>query len=66
MGDYAAALEHHLRCLELFSSSEFREQQSYALNNIGNVYTALHDYPAAIDYHRQSLQLKREAGDRWG
>ncbi|MBM0743385.1 tetratricopeptide repeat protein [Phormidium sp. CLA17] len=42
------------------------EQQTYAAvcTNLGNAYKSLGQYPQAIAFHRQSLAITREIGDR--
>jgi len=35
-------------------------------NELGNTYKSLGDYQQAIDYHQQSLKIKREVGDLSG
>ena len=37
-----------------------------ALGNLGAAYQALGQYQTAIDYHQQSLEIKRDLGDRHG
>jgi tetratricopeptide (TPR) repeat protein len=34
--------------------------------SLGNAYDALGEYQRAIDFHQQSLKIKREIGDRHG
>jgi len=46
--------------------AEDRNGISASLNNLGNAYYSLGDYQKAIDFHQQSLEIKREIGDRYG
>ncbi len=34
--------------------------------SLGNAYQSLGQYQRAIDFHQQSIEIKREIGDRWG
>ena len=36
------------------------------MNNLGNAYNSIGQYQRAIEYHQQSLAIKREIGDRHG
>ena len=36
------------------------------LNNIGSIYYAQNNYTQAIEYHEQSLVIRRQLGDRAG
>jgi tetratricopeptide (TPR) repeat protein len=43
-----------------------KDAQGMALGNLGLAYNNLGEYQRAIDYHEQSLAVKREIGDRRG
>ena len=43
-----------------------RADEANTLNNIGNVYGLLGNYPAAMESYEESLALKRELGNRAG
>ena len=45
---------------------EDRSQLADSLNGLGVAYRNLGKYQRAIDYHQQSLKIKREIGDRSG
>jgi tetratricopeptide (TPR) repeat protein/DNA-binding XRE family transcriptional regulator len=40
--------------------------QARMLNGLATVYRDLHRFDEALDYHRQTLELRREIGDRLG
>ncbi|MGK7950946.1 MAG: tetratricopeptide repeat protein, partial [Xenococcaceae cyanobacterium] len=43
-----------------------RNGVALSLNNLGNAYNDLGEYPRAIDYHQQSLEITRDIGTRHG
>ena len=43
-----------------------RSRQATALDNLGEAYSALHQYQKAIGYHEQVLAIRREVKDRSG
>ena len=42
---------------------KFYRTETNSLNNLGNAYNSLGQYPKAIEFHQQSLAIFREIGD---
>lgn len=57
------ALNYLQQSLEIAREIGDRNLISSALNNLGNAYSSIGDYPTVIDYLQQSLEIKREIGD---
>jgi tetratricopeptide (TPR) repeat protein len=47
-------------------SPEQRQTYAAVCGNLGVAYTSLGQYQQAIDFHQQSLEIKRDIGDRGG
>ena len=58
------ALPGFERALALYREARDRHGEAVVLGHIGNCYESMADYPRAIDYLRQSLDVKQELGDR--
>ncbi|GGR87828.1 putative bifunctional diguanylate cyclase/phosphodiesterase [Deinococcus sedimenti] len=61
-GQYGAAMDRHLRCLQLGQATGDRLAQARSLNNIGNLYLDLREFDTALTYHQEALDLAREIG----
>ncbi|GGL07636.1 EAL domain-containing protein [Deinococcus radiotolerans] len=61
-GQYGAAMDRHLRCLQLGQATGDRLSQARSLNNIGNLYLDLQEFDTALSYHQDALDLARETG----
>lgn len=72
VGAYRDALHLSERALELYRQEEVqaafpeisRQREAIILGNIGNAYNALGDYERAIDFQKQSIDLKRRIDNR--
>ncbi|MFQ5855458.1 MAG: tetratricopeptide repeat protein [Anaerolineae bacterium] len=65
-GQYAAALDHFHRSLDLRSELEDLQGTAQLHNNIGVVHYYRGDYQAAHECYEQSLSIKEDIGDMYG
>ncbi len=65
-GDYAAALDHFHRSLDLRSELDDLQGTAQLHNNIGVVHYYRGDYRAAHECYEQSLSIKEDIGDMYG
>ncbi len=63
---FTAAIQSWEQALIIYREIKDRQGEGSALNNLGNVYKSLGDYPKAIDYLQQSLTIATEVKDRKG
>jgi diguanylate cyclase (GGDEF)-like protein len=64
LGDYAAALDHHLQALAIDESRGDDGARAMTLRTIGIVYSKSGDAGQGLEFYRRSLELARVAGDR--
>ncbi|MGF1495319.1 MAG: tetratricopeptide repeat protein [Elainellaceae cyanobacterium] len=64
--DYQQVLETCTKAVEAAREIGDRQDEVYALLNLGSAYGALGRYPKALDYFEPSWQLAQEIGDRQG
>ena len=67
-GYYAVRVELYGQLVKAWEQTDTRKNWRYraSLTSLGNAYNSLGEYRRAIDYHQQSLEIKREIGDRSG
>ena len=67
-GYYAVRVELYGQLVAAWQQTDARENWNYqaSLISLGNAYNSLGEYPRAIDYHQQSLDIKQAIGDRSG
>ena len=58
------ALQHRLEAWLLANAAQDQEWMMHMARNLGNDYTALHNYDQALTYFARSLQLAHKVGDR--
>ena len=63
-GDYASALEHFRRALQVYDELGDRRGAAQVTSNMGNVYYSTGNYLSALEHHRRALQVHEEFGDR--
>jgi CHAT domain-containing protein/Flp pilus assembly protein TadD len=63
-GDSQSALPEFDRALALYRENKDRHGEAQALNEIGNTYIDLGNFPKALDYLQRALAIKKELGDR--
>jgi diguanylate cyclase (GGDEF)-like protein len=63
LGDYAAALDHHLQALALDEARGDDGARAMTLRTIGIVYSKSGDVAQGLDFYRRSLDLARSSGD---
>jgi diguanylate cyclase (GGDEF)-like protein len=63
LGDYAAALDHHLQALALDEARGDDAARAATLRTIGIVYSKSGDAAQGLEFDRQSLELARRAGE---
>lgn len=61
-GEYARALQSHLRQLDASTQIADQSFRAMALTCVGLVYDDTSDYPTALRYHTAALECAREAG----
>jgi adenylate cyclase len=64
--EYASALGHFRKALELFEQLGDRIGVASTMNNIGSVHYRSGDLAAALAHHRQALAINEEIGNRRG
>ncbi len=67
-GYYQTLADYYLELVTVYQQQEEQTNWNYAasLTSLGNVYYSLGEYQKAIEFHQQSLAIKREIGDRGG
>jgi tetratricopeptide (TPR) repeat protein len=67
-GYYQILADYYLQLVTVYQQQEDQTHWNYAasLTSLGNVYYSLGEYQKAIEFHQQSLAIKREIGDRGG
>ncbi|MBS1561018.1 MAG: tetratricopeptide repeat protein [Bacteroidetes bacterium] len=63
-GNYALALQHYQRSLDLAEELGSSSAMASTIGNIGNIYLAIGDPAQALDHFQRALVLHRENGDR--
>ena len=63
-GDYAQALAHYTRALEILRSIGERKDEAITLGNMGVLAHSKGNYTEANTYLEQSLEIARQIGDR--
>lgn len=64
LGDYAAALDHHLQALAIDEARGDDGARAMTLRTIGIVYSKSGDAAQGLEFYRRSLELARGAGER--
>ena len=67
-GYYQTLADYYLELVTVYQQQEEQTNWKYtaSLTSLGNVYNSLGEYQKAIEFHQQSLAIKREIGDRGG
>ena len=67
-GYYQNLADYYLELVTVYQQQEEQTNWKYtaSLTSLGNVYYSLGEYQKAIEFHQQSLAIKREIGDRGG
>jgi len=67
-GYYQTLADYYLELVTVYQQQEEQTNRKYtaSLTSLGNAYNYLGEYPKAIEFHQQSLAIKREIGDRGG
>ncbi|KAB0241349.1 tetratricopeptide repeat protein [Microcystis aeruginosa EAWAG127a] len=67
-GYYQTLADYYLELVTVYQQQEEQTNWKYtaSLTSLGNVYYSLGEYQKAIEFHQQSLAIKREIGDRGG
>ena len=63
LGDYAAALDHHLQALALDEARGDDAARAMTLRTIGIVYSKSGEAVQGLEFYRRSLELARASGD---
>ena len=66
LGEFERAAEQYKRTLQLAQELGDRAVEAQACYSLGNTYTLLKDYPAAIKYHMRHLAIAQELFDKVG
>ncbi|MBV8223208.1 MAG: tetratricopeptide repeat protein, partial [Candidatus Eremiobacteraeota bacterium] len=67
LGDFSRARRLQEEALEIkLRRGDDAWSVATTLGNLGMALRACHEYPLALDSHRQALELFRSAGDPWG
>ncbi|AKG20929.1 CHAT domain-containing protein [Calothrix sp. 336/3] len=61
---FEASLESWQQALKIFRELKKPKEERLALGGIGFAYSALGDYPKALDYQQQSLKIAQKLQDR--
>ena len=59
-------LPYFLQALDICREINDQRCVAYAINNIALVYTDLEEYDTALEYHYESLAMKKANGDKAG
>ncbi len=62
-GDYASALAHHRRALEIAENLDFQELFADAHTGVGNARRAVGDVEAALRHHEEAVRVLDKIGD---
>ncbi|MCZ8058454.1 MAG: tetratricopeptide repeat protein [Microcystis sp. LE19-12.2C] len=67
-GYYQTLADYYLELVTVYQQQEEQTNRKYtaSLTSLGNAYDSLGEYQKAIEFHQQSLAIKREIGDRRG
>ncbi|WP_353738122.1 tetratricopeptide repeat protein [Microcystis sp. LE19-8.1F] len=67
-GYYQTLADYYLELVTVYQQQEEQTNWKYtaSLTSLGNAYGSLGEYQKAIEFHQQSLAIKREIGDRGG
>jgi tetratricopeptide (TPR) repeat protein len=67
-GYYQTLADYYLELVTVYQQQEEQTNRKYtaSLTSLGNAYYFLGEYQKAIEFHQQSLAIKREIGDRGG
>ncbi len=67
-GYYQTLADYYLELVTVYQQQEEQTNRKYtaSLTSLGNAYKSLGEYQKAIEFHQQSLAIKREIGDRGG
>ena len=67
-GYYQTLADYYLQLVTVYQQQEDKTNWKYtaSLTSLGIVYRSLGEYQKAIEFHQQSLAIKREIGDRGG
>ncbi|NCR03153.1 MAG: tetratricopeptide repeat protein [Microcystis aeruginosa LG13-03] len=67
-GYYQTLADYYLELVTVYQQQQEQTNWKYtaSLTSLGNAYTSLGEYQKAIEFHQQSLAIKREIGDRGG
>lgn len=58
-GDVRDAIQLYLNAFAISKRNKFRQQIKYLLNNLAVSYEAIANYDLALDYHFQSLEMRK-------
>jgi len=65
ISDYAQAMDHYLRTLELARKIGHANREAASFNNIGQLYNSLANYEQAVENLNQGLEIAVRSNDRW-
>ncbi|CCI05075.1 Similar to tr/Q110T9/Q110T9_TRIEI Tetratricopeptide TPR_2 (fragment) [Microcystis aeruginosa PCC 9443] len=67
-GYYQTLADYYLELVTVYQQQEEQTNWKYtaSLTSLGNAYNSLGEYQKAIEFHQQSLAIKRKIGDRGG
>ncbi len=60
------ALPYAEQAFEIAKKLQYQNLEAKTLNNIGNVYIILPDFPRALEYYHQALAMHEEIGNKRG
>ncbi len=63
-GDYYQALDYYFQAYEYWKQSDIQYGISIALNDLGLVYSMMHEYDKAIQKHKESILICKETDDK--
>ncbi len=65
-GQYADALEMHMKCYDLKKHVNDPASFAYTIHEIAYTYARMRDLEKAIQFYKQCIEIRRELGDDWG
>lgn len=64
--NFPEALKHFRLAYDAYLKTQHVEGQATTMNNIGMLHEETGDYPGALDYYSNALELKKNSGARFG
>jgi len=64
--DYADAVLHYKKSVELDPGDQLKVAAAFAINKIGYVYSGREQFDIAVDYYEQALKILRDLKNRQG